>query len=171
METITINYRMEDYLQANRIVYQTNLAQQILKMVYITLCVLFSFILIINYLLWKNIDTFSIFFIIFSLFFIFYEWTILPSSVKKMFKEQKRYFEEVTLIFSESEIIQICSISETKLKWIYKYVWTEKMLLIFTSPLTFVIVPKKYCADEEQYKRICEIVTNFYQGEKKLKPI
>jgi hypothetical protein len=41
METITINYRMEDYLQANRIVYQTNLAQQILKMVYITLCVLF----------------------------------------------------------------------------------------------------------------------------------
>lgn len=164
METITINYRADDYLEANRIAYRHNSAQQTLRIIYIILAILFTLIFVLKYLMRQEVDSFAVFFIIFALMFIFYEWTFLPSSSKKMFEQQKKYFQEVTLSFAEDTISQFCSISEVKLKWFYKHILTDKMLLIFTTPLTFIIVPKKYCASEEQYTKICQIVTNFPQG-------
>ena len=167
MEKIIINYRYDDYLEANRTHFKKTSNTKVLKIIYIILLILFTLILIGDILANQGIDFFIVFFIVFCLIFIFSEYLIIPLSTKRMFKQQKKYFNnEITLIFNETEIIEISSISEAKLKWIYKHTITPKMLLIYTTPINFIILPKKYCASEEQYGKICSIVANFHQGDK-----
>lgn len=102
---------------------------------------------------------------IWFLSFVFYEWTWLPFFSKSLFKEQIKFLkDQVTLIFNQDEIVQICSYKELKLRWFYKHIVTPKTLLIFVNSQGFIIVPKKYCSSEEQYEKICDLIAKFLQG-------
>lgn len=165
MEKLTINYRFQDYLEANRINWYQNKWLAIgLKLFSLLFFILSILTIGLHYVLRETIAWFNIGLAIFFLLFIFYEWTILPWTGKRLFNLQKKYFNEVYFSFEEHQIIEITSFSKTKFSWIYKYVKTSKILLIYTNPTGLMIIPKKYCASEEQYEKICNIVANFPQG-------
>ncbi|WP_365674169.1 YcxB family protein [Okeania sp. SIO3I5] len=100
-----------------------------------------------------------------SITYVFYEWTWIPFLCKNSFeKDQKIFKNQITLIFKQDEIVSLCAYYEVKLRWFYKHITTPKMLLIFTTPYSFIIVPKKYCSSEEQYEKICHLIAKFPQG-------
>ncbi len=67
-------------------------------------------------------------------------------------------------MLTETEIIEKTSYSESKFYWIYKHNKTPKMLLIYVSTQGLIIIPKKYCLNDQQYENICNLVANFPQG-------
>ncbi|NES79240.1 MULTISPECIES: YcxB family protein [Okeania] len=158
---LTINYRIQDYIEANRIDFRSRFIFQILR--FIALCYVLFLALFIAVSPHPNF--YAIFVLILFLAFVFYEWTWLPFLSKNLFEKQRKFFNnQVTLIFKQDEIIEICAYQELKLRWFYKHITTPKMLLIFINPQGFIIIPKKYCSSEEQYEKICYLITKFPQG-------
>lgn len=158
---LTINYRIQDYIDANRIDFRSRFIFQILR--FIALCYVLFLALFIA--VSPNPNFYEILVLILFLAFVFFEWTWLPFLSKSLFEQQRKFFKnQVSLIFRQDEIVEICAYQELKLRWLYKHITTPKILLIFINPKSFIIVPKKYCSSEEQYEEICHLIAKFPQG-------
>ncbi len=70
-----------------------------------------------------NPNFLGILLLIFFLTYVFYEWTWLPFLSKSLFEKQRKFFKnQVTLIFKQDEIVEICAYQELKLRWFYKHI-------------------------------------------------
>ena len=158
MEKITINYRLDDYIKAYRILNNSN---WLFKISFSLFLIRFAFDLIKEILANQSINFLLLLNIILYLIVLFSDYTIIPLSSKLKFNQDKKCCKtEITLIFTEGEIKVISSILEGQYRRIYNHILTPKILLIFIdTPFYFTILPKKYCINEEQYEKICSIVT------------
>lgn len=58
----------------------------------------------------------------------------------------------------------LTELASIKIRKLNKYIQTPKILLMYMTPNYFIFLHKKYCATEEQYEKICNLVANFPQG-------
>ncbi len=175
MEKITVHYTYPLYLEASRIAYQNTKFCWFNRFFFgICFCIIFTFV-------WSKIilgilDLIGIFLSLLSLAYLFYEWSILPFSCKNLFEKQPMFKGEAEMYIDDNVIIDKTTlekstlertiISETKIQIIHKYVLSKNLLLIFNTPATFFIIPKKFCVDEQQFARIVQIVRHFPQDKK-----
>ncbi|AFY40018.1 hypothetical protein Lepto7376_3862 [[Leptolyngbya] sp. PCC 7376] len=78
---------------------------------------------------------------------------------------RKQYSQEHLFQFNEQDIKIYADTEDRVLRWFEYHVITPSMILIFTTQVTFYLLPRKYFPSEEQYERVCEIVRNFPQGQ------
>lgn len=154
MQEIKGEYTVRDYLIANRL----HMARSPYFRLSRIICYVMVFLLLLaaltgpsDFILWVFLTLFS--------FIITYPYLILPHRVKRYFKIQKQMHGEITISFDSDEGT-ISSKSETgegKTRWIFKYLSNAEILLLFNTPLTFMMVPRRFCRDEEQFNRFIEL--------------
>ena len=110
---LTINYRIQDYIDANRIDFRRKFIFQILRFVGLFYVLFLALFIVVS----PKPNFYEIFVLILFLSYVFYEWTWLPFSCKSSFEKQRKFFNnQVTLIFKQDEIVEICAYQELKLR-------------------------------------------------------
>jgi len=154
MEEIKGEYTVRDYLIANRLHMARSPYFRLSRIIWYVL-----FFLSLLATLTSPSDFILWVLLVLSLFNITYPYLILPHWVKRYFKIQKQMHGEITISFDSDEGT-ISSKSETgegKTRWIFKYLSNVEILLLFDTPLTFMMVPRRFCRDEEQFNRFIEL--------------
>lgn len=170
MEKIVVNYTAGDYWQANKLCFKTcGLKTSIATSIFILIIVSFKCLRIIpcppsspNLCdLQFNSCLPDMLLIIFAFLFPAIHYILLSFISKNYFKKQKLFSSQVKLEFSKDAFVQKDVVAETKLFYSYLNIISKDMILIFSTFRTFIFLPKKYCQDGEQFKRIVEMVRNF----------
>ena len=169
MEKVVINYKPEDYLQANRL-HLRACGKKILTIIMpiLILIIFFAKCLSISpgdnqnfYVLEWTVYPYDIFMLLLALFLLAYPYVILPIKIRFWFKRQKFFESQVELQFDQKEIIAKSNIGETKLIYAYLCVISNDMIVVYNTPKTFMPLPRKYCQDSQQFRRIVDVVKNF----------
>lgn len=95
---------------------------------------------------------------------LFETYTLLPLRAKYYFNKQKQLQVDATISFDNDFICEKSSIQELKLKNVERYLLCKEMLLIYNTPKTFIMVPKRFCKDEQQFYRIVEITKKLFNN-------
>jgi hypothetical protein len=163
MEKIIIHYTPSIYLEANKIHWRSQPLCWFYR-VFFGLCFCFFSLVSFGNFLRAKFDIFTLLFSFFCLVYMLYEWTILPIISNNLYKKLKMFEDAVELSFCQDFIEEKSCVSDSKLHSIYQYKLKNDMLLVYVTPLTFAIVPKKFCTDDEQSNRIIDIVSKFPRG-------
>jgi hypothetical protein len=166
MIKIRLRYQRQDFIDAYRVNFRS---QSKPKWQYFwVLCCIFFLIAIIIAALKGN--AFSV--ILCMLLAAFYgrdgfaEFVAIPLMVSQVFNPaEKQLNQEFLLIFDDDKIIEKTKYKNLEIKLIYRHVITPDLLLIFYHPTSFIFLPKKYCANQGQFREICEQIIRLPHGD------
>ncbi|MFA5374606.1 MAG: YcxB family protein [Dehalococcoidia bacterium] len=161
IEVLSGEYTIQDYKLANRLHMTKSKMCQIMRAVWIALFLIFLFlaaIMLTEVVLWL--------FTVLCLFYILYPYTILPLRIKRLFEQQKLIHGKIEIRFEGNQIKSHSQLTEDSLKWLHHYVITDKMLLIYTTPRTFIMLPRRFFKDDAQFNGIKDYLHNFPMGDK-----
>jgi len=152
-------YTKDDYLLANRTTLKKTNAFLIPMIAWVSLT-----IIMILGILRTPFDLIHWMFFIICLVYLNYSSTILPIMVNKYFKEQKQIHGKVTINFDSDKILSRSPVDEHILKWLHHITITEKMILLYNTPKTFIMVPRGWFGNTEQYEATVLLLKNFPAG-------
>jgi hypothetical protein len=148
MEEIRGEYTIEDYLVANRLHLKKSSIFRGQTIIFSFLSVIYIILIFENprdILLWV--------FLCISILFSTYWFTILPIMTKRDYEIQKQMHGETIISIDGDCICQKSERHESKYYWIYRYLSSNNMLMAYNTPKTAIIIPKRFCQDEEQFNR------------------
>jgi len=146
MEEIRGEYTVKDYIMANRLHISRNPSWKWSR--------IFLYILSFVYVLLIICSPGNIIYWIFLfLFFIIanYPYAILPYWARRYYKLQKMHGETVISVDSDGNLCSKSQKGETKQKWVFRYLSSKDMLMVYNTPLTFIMIPRRFCKGEEQF--------------------
>ena len=152
MEEIRGEYTIADYLSANRLHLKKN-------PLYKWQIIVFSF-LSFGYILLIFVNPFNVvlwIFLCFCLLVSTHSFTILPRVIKHYYKIQKQMHGETIISIDSDCICQKSERHESTLRWIFRYLSSDNMLLVYNTPKTFMMIPKRFCKDEDQFNRVANL--------------
>jgi hypothetical protein len=152
MEEIRGEYTIEDYLVANRLHSKKSPLFIVQTILFSVLSVLYILLIYAN-----PLDMFQWIFLFVSLLFSTYWFTILPIMTKHYYKIQKQMHGETIISIDGDCICQKSERYELKYSWILKYLSSDNMLIMFNTPRTFIMIPRRFCKDEEQFNRFVNL--------------
>ncbi|AFY38655.1 hypothetical protein Lepto7376_2373 [[Leptolyngbya] sp. PCC 7376] len=167
MEEIRIKFTLKDYIDGNIVWHRQDKIQKLYAIFLRLVAIFFAVACVISYVL-NDIPTciFSLFFFVFSLRSAFKEQLTIPFAAKQTFDQCRKQFSQEQLFIFDRQVITIHSdIDDITMRWFDRHIITPDMLLIFTTPINFYLLPRKYFPSQEQYDKVCEIVRNFPQGQ------
>ena len=149
-------YTINDYILANRIHIKHDKSWVLTKAI-------FAFFLVCMVIgIWaKPHDPVNWIFAVLCLVYINYEHTILPSQTKKYFNEQKQLHGKVTIIFEQGKVSEKTIIGDTTFIWLHHIVITPAMLLLYNTPKTFIVTPRKWFSDNNQFEDAVKMLKDF----------
>lgn len=153
MEEIRGEYTVEDYLVANRLHLKKSPLFRVQTIGFSFLSVLYIFLIFADP---RNIAIWVVFLGI-CLLFSTYWFTILPIMTKRDYKRQKQMHGETIISIDSDCICQKSELNESKDYWIYRYLSSNNMLIAYNTPKTFIIIPRRFCKDEEQFNRFVNL--------------
>jgi hypothetical protein len=152
MEEIRGEYTIEDYLVANRLHLKESPLFRGQTIIFSIMSVLYIILIIANpreIFLWICLGI--------CLLFSTYWFTILPKLIKHNYKIQKQMHGETIISIDSDCLCQKSERHESKFYWIYRYLSSNNMLIAYNTPKTFIIIPKRFCHDEEQFNRFVNL--------------
>ncbi len=149
-------YTLDDYLLANRLSYGSKRSTKIARILILVLLV-FPVLIIIG----NPSDVVSWAFIIFLLVMLFYPYTILPVMVKRLFSEQKQLHGQAKIVLDGNRIITTGSTGEATHLWLHHYLEAEQMILLYATPNTFIMLPRRFLLDDSEYEYARQFLKDF----------
>ncbi len=163
-ELVSGEYTVQDYILANRLHLGKMKSYQACRIMGIVLLIPMIFFMIII-----PKDVLGWFIIAFCLYFISYPYTVLPLRSKALFKQQKQIHGRVEVRFEGDQIISNGPLTEGSTKWLHHYVISDKIMLLYTTPRTFVMLPRRFFKDDAQFNEVKAFLQTFPTGNK-MKP-
>ena len=91
---------------------------------------------------------------------------MLPLRAKIMFEQQKLIHGNIEMRFEPTGITEKTPLSEGSINWLHHYVITDKMMLLYTNPRMFIMLPRRFFKDDAQLNSIKDYLHNFPTGNK-----
>jgi hypothetical protein len=158
---ISGEYTVEDYILANRLHMSKSILWKIIRITFAVLLIPFIFFAII---LPKEI--FPWLFIVFSLYYISYPYTILPLRAKALFKQQRLAHGQIEVRFEGNQIIEKSPLSEGSINWLHHCLISDKIMLLYTTPKTFIMLPRRFFKDDAQFNEVKGFLETFPTGKR-----
>jgi hypothetical protein len=79
---------------------------------------------------------------------------VLPFFARRQARKIPAFRKGVVLRFDENEIHLSSDAGEGSARWFYKTRASDKVLLLYTTHLSYIIVPRRVCEDDAQYERL-----------------
>ena len=152
-------YTVKDYLLANRLHYFSMRSAKILSLV-----ILIFLILPITAVIEHPDDVVSWGFIVFFLILLGYPYTILPFMAKYYFAKQKQIHGQVKITLSEDRITETSQTGESTFLWLDHYIVSERMILLYNTPKTFSMLPRRFIGDDTEFEYIEQFLDDFPTG-------
>jgi len=160
-EVLTGEYTIQDYILANRL----HMARS--KMWYVMMILVILFLLVaISVVIKRPHDVVSWIFIVFFIVYLGYPYTILPLQSRILFNRQKNVHGKIKVRFEPMQIIERGQLGESTYKWLHHYLVTDKMILLYNTPKTFIMLPRRFFRDDNQFNDIKNYLNSFPTGNK-----
>jgi len=151
---LKFEYEFSDYLQANRFHLYRQLGY------WYGLIVVGLFDICIGILVYlRPSDTVLWLLLIFFLAFPLYSHLSLPIRARKLFKRQKQLHGLLEFELKSNQLSSKNPVTQQIHKWFLKAEFNDKFILLFNTPATFIILPRRVFLDDQQYKNwIAEVL-------------
>ncbi len=150
------DYTLDDYLFANRLSYKAKRSTKITRILILVLLI-FPVVIVIA----DPLDFVSWAFIVFLLVMLFYPYTIIPIMAKRLFSEQKQLHGKVKIVLDGNKIMTTSLTGEATLLWLHHCLVSEKMILLYGTPNTFIMLPRRFISDDSEIEYILQFMKNF----------
>jgi len=151
-EKIEFDYTLNDY-------YKSNLAYLLHqgKVWFIILFFSVGFIYFLFSILLVSSSLLNYVLILLCIYYMSYPFLGLYFRCKKFFKEQEQLQGKQEIYFTENEMVTRSTTSEEKIKRAYKILFTKNYLLIFNTPMTFTMIPRRIFNNQEDYDDVIRL--------------
>ena len=160
-ELVSGEYTLEDYILANRLHMARSWVWRIFIIAFALLLVLLLILVIDN-----PRDIVSWIFIFLILLYVSYPYTILPLRAKALFKQHKLVHGKIEIQFEANQIIEKAPLSEGFINWLHHYLISDKIILLYTTPNTFIMLPRRFFKDDAQVNEVKGFLETFPIGKR-----
>ena len=152
MDKLIFKYTFDDFYKANMIHKIKN------KKFRIVASLMFLFLIVAVYMAVKNINNiFAWIVIAYVMFYFSTTFIVHRSRVKKYFEKQPALQSEQEVILYEDKIFIKNSQEESYIKKIHDLYVNEKFIIIYNTPVTFYVIPRRVCVDNNQFHHIADL--------------
>lgn len=99
-------------------------------------------------------DPVLLFGLVFGVPAAFYPFTIMPYTTRRLYRMQRQMHGPVKAILDETQVTYESRLIDTTCRWLYRVLATKRVLMLYNTPKTYILVPRRVCRDAAQYERI-----------------
>lgn len=154
-------YTLSDYLQANRIHYRRSRLM-------IAMFVLFLLLAIVNAVQVVTHPTSIAAWVLLAVTIVFlgYPYTLLPIIVRSSYAQQLQMHGRVKITIRPDRITESSATGVSALFWLHHVLVSERTILLYTTPQTFVMLPRRFFKDDRDFEAAKNLLEAFPKGEK-----
>ena len=160
-QSVSGEYTAQDYVLANRLHVMKDTAWPAFSAI-LAVFLVGSIVLLI----FRPAEVLPWFFIFVCLCYISYPYTILPFRSRSFFNQQTIAQGKIEIRFEPTQIIDKSSSSEGSLDWLHHYLISDKIILLYSTRKTFIMLPRRFFKDDAQFDEVKKFLQTFPTGKR-----
>ena len=152
-------YTYGDYLFANRLHYNSRRRAKIVRVVLIVFLVMMVLFIAVNP---RSVSNWVI--LVLWLILLAYPYTVLPIIVRWLWRKQVQLHHPARIVLAGDRILTTTPIEESSIRWLDHYLVSDRMVLLFTTPLAFVMLPRRFARNDSDFQYIQQFLKAFPIG-------
>jgi hypothetical protein len=149
-------YTYTEFLRANRMHLSSRRSMKIMRVVMVFLLVVATLIAVVDP---REVINWVI--LVAVLAWLSYPYTVLPITAKRSWAEQKQGHGPIKIVLARDRIISTSYTGDSTTLWLHHYLVSDQMILLFETPKTFIMLPRRFARNESDYQYVQEFLTAF----------
>ena len=160
-QSVSGEYTAQDYVLANRLHVIKDTAWPAFSVI-LAVFLVGSIVLLV----FRPGEVLPWFFILVCLCYILYPFTILPFRSRSFFNQQQIAQGKIEIRFELTQIIDNSSSEEVSIDWLHHYLISDKIILLYTTRRTFIMLPRRFFKDDAQFNEVKSYLQTFPTGKR-----